>query len=93
MNIVGIIQARMGSSRLPGKVLKDLSGAMVLERVVRRVQRAGTLDEVVVATTDKCGDAPIVALCGERQWPCYMGSEERCAGSITMVPRKPFMQM
>ena len=49
--IVAIIQARMGSTRLPGKVLMDLGGATVLSRVVQRVSRAKSLHEIVVATS------------------------------------------
>ena len=50
MKTVGIIQARMGSTRLPGKVLLDLAGAPMLARVVNRSRRATTVEEVVVAT-------------------------------------------
>jgi spore coat polysaccharide biosynthesis protein SpsF len=51
MNIVAIIQARMGSTRLRGKVLTDLGGQTVLARVVSRVRRATLVNSVVVATT------------------------------------------
>lgn len=76
MKVVGIIQARMGSTRLPGKVLLDLAGEPMLARVVNRVRRAQTLDEVVVATTMQPADDAIVRLCAERGWPCFRGSEE-----------------
>lgn len=71
MKIVGIIQARMNSSRLPGKVLLDLAGEPMLVRVVNRALMATTLDKVVIATPDKA----IVRLCTDRGWPCYCGSE------------------
>ena len=51
MNTVAIIQARMGSSRLPGKVLMDLEGETVLARVVRRLERSRQISKIVVATT------------------------------------------
>jgi len=54
--VVAIIQARMGSERLPGKVLLDIEGQTMLERVVRRVQRASSIDQVVVATTTDVSD-------------------------------------
>lgn len=63
MKTVAIIQARMGSTRLPGKVLKDLAGATVLARVVSRVRRARLIDEVLVATTDRPADDALVAEC------------------------------
>ena len=76
MRVVAIIQARMGSTRLPGKVLLDLAGEPMLARVVNRTQRVQALDEVVVATTMKSDDDAIVDLCDERVWPCFRGSEE-----------------
>jgi spore coat polysaccharide biosynthesis protein SpsF len=59
MRRVVIIQARMGSSRLPGKVLMPLAGRSVLERVVRRAREAAGFDEVAVATSTLTGDDPI----------------------------------
>ncbi|MFI6733621.1 cytidylyltransferase domain-containing protein [Nonomuraea sp. NPDC050451] len=63
MRIVGIVQARMGSTRLPGKVLRELGGRSVLEWVVRAAREAGTLDELVVATTTEQADDAVVAEC------------------------------
>ncbi|HET9626314.1 MAG TPA: glycosyltransferase family protein [Kofleriaceae bacterium] len=57
---VAIVQARMGSSRLPGKVLAALGGATVLEHVVRRLRAAEQVSEVVVATSTAADDDPIV---------------------------------
>jgi spore coat polysaccharide biosynthesis protein SpsF len=65
----------MGSSRLPGKVLLDLAGEPMLARVVNRVQRAQTLDEVVIATTTEPADDALAALCATRGWPCFRGSQ------------------
>ena len=76
MKVVAIIQAHMGSTRLPGKVLKDLAGEPMLARVVDRTRRTQTLDEVVVATTVQPADEAIVHLCAERNWLCFRGSEE-----------------
>ena len=59
MKVVAIIQARMGSTRLPGKVLMDLAGEPMLARVVNRVRRAVTLNEVVVAATTQPADEAI----------------------------------
>ncbi len=55
-SIVVIIQARMGSERLPGKVLLDIEGQTMLERVVRRVQQSRLITRVVVATTTSEAD-------------------------------------
>jgi spore coat polysaccharide biosynthesis protein SpsF len=74
--VVAIIQARMGSTRLPGKVLVDVRGQPMLSYVVGRVRAAKTLDEVVVATTTKPADDVIVAFCRERGVEYFRGSEE-----------------
>jgi spore coat polysaccharide biosynthesis protein SpsF len=63
VNVVAIIQARMGSTRLPGKVLKDLEGETVLARVVSRLRRARLITELLVATTDHPADDAIVKEC------------------------------
>lgn len=76
MNIVAIIQARMGSSRLPGKVLKDLGGETVLARVVRRLRRSRQISRIVVATTTAPGDEAIVAECDRLQVLCFRGAEQ-----------------
>lgn len=75
MKIVAIIQARMGSTRLPGKVLKNLCGQTVLAQVVNRTRRAQLLDDVVVATTDQPADDAIVQECGKLSIPCFRGDE------------------
>jgi spore coat polysaccharide biosynthesis protein SpsF len=74
--IVGIIQARMGSSRLPGKVLADISGHPMLWHVVGRTRSAQTLDQVVVATTTEPADDVIAAFCRECGVDCFRGGEE-----------------
>jgi spore coat polysaccharide biosynthesis protein SpsF len=76
MKTVAIVQARMGSTRLPGKVLQDLAGEPMLARVVNRTCRAKTLQEVVIATTTNTVDDVIVKLCEARGWSWFRGSEE-----------------
>jgi spore coat polysaccharide biosynthesis protein SpsF len=72
---VAIIQARIGSTRLPGKVLLPLLGRPILSRVVERTARAERIDEVVVATTVDPGDEPIVNLAAAEGWAVERGSE------------------
>lgn len=72
--IVAIVQARMGASRLPGKVLLDLGGQSMLRRVVERTRRARLLDSVVVATTSEAQDDPLAELCTARGYLVYRGS-------------------
>jgi len=75
MNVVTIIQARLGSSRLPGKVLMTVGGRSILEWVVHRVRLAGIPGVVLVATSDHPRDDPIEAVCGSVGVPCFRGSE------------------
>ena len=75
MRVVAIIQARMGSTRLPGKVLKDLGGETVLARVVKRARRATLLDEVVVATSGLPADDAIARECEALKVACFRGDE------------------
>lgn len=75
-SIVAIIQARIGSTRLPGKVLDDLAGEPMLARVVNRICRARRIDFAVVATTDKPADDVIFRVCTERGWQCFRGNED-----------------
>jgi len=72
--VVGIIQARMSSNRLPGKVLLDIGGEPMLMRVFARARRAKRLDDVVIATSVDVEDEPIVRLCEERGVPYSRGS-------------------
>jgi glutamate-1-semialdehyde aminotransferase/spore coat polysaccharide biosynthesis protein SpsF (cytidylyltransferase family) len=72
---VALIQARMGSSRFPGKVLEDLAGRPMLWQVVSRVRRARRVDKVVVATTDRAVDDPIARFCEREGIATFRGSE------------------
>jgi spore coat polysaccharide biosynthesis protein SpsF len=56
---VAILQARMSSTRLPGKVMKPLAGAPMIERQIERLRRCETLDRLVVATSDDPSDDPL----------------------------------
>src|SRR5215208_6289559 len=75
MPAVAIVQARMGSSRLPGKVLLDIAGKPTLERVLDRVIRAKSVDRSMVATTRDSTDDAIAMFCRLRNIPCFRGSD------------------
>jgi len=76
MKTVAIIQARMASTRLPGKVMAEVAGRPMLEQVVRRTQGACTLDLVAVATSDGLMDDVIAQLCGKAGILYFRGSED-----------------
>jgi len=66
----------MGSSRLPGKALKDIQGRSMLARVVRRAQRSSLIDRLIVATTDKEADDAIASECKVLGVSVFRGSED-----------------
>jgi spore coat polysaccharide biosynthesis protein SpsF len=76
MKIGAIIQAREGSTRLPGKALIDICGKPALQRVIERVKAAKMIDTVIVATTTNARDDVIVELCERIRCDYFRGSEE-----------------
>lgn len=80
MKVVAIIQARMGSTRLPGKILKEVNGKTLLEYQIERVQRSININEIIVATTTNETDDSIVRLCRKLGIACYRGSEQDVLG-------------
>lgn len=76
MRIVAIIQARMGSTRLPGKVMIMLNERTVLEHVINRVRACSMVDEVVIATTTNSQDDIIIKEADQCGVKWYRGSEE-----------------
>src|SRR5215831_10454506 len=75
-NIVAIIQARMGSTRLPGKVLADIAGEPMLARIVSRVEQATLIQKVVVAISDATEDDRVAEFCERKKIAAFRGSEQ-----------------
>ncbi len=73
--VVATIEARMTSTRLPGKVLKEAVGKPMLDLMVERLKRAPSLSGIVIATTTDPSDDPIVELAGRLGVGCHRGSE------------------
>lgn len=76
MKVAAIIQARMGSSRLAGKVLMKVLGRPLLAYQLERVGRSVNIDEILVATTDKAIDDDVALLCESLGIPYLRGSED-----------------
>lgn len=76
MNIAVIIQARMGSTRLPGKIMKEIQGKKILWHVVERVKRSKLINQITIATTDDPADNEIEDFCKENKIDCFRGDEE-----------------
>jgi spore coat polysaccharide biosynthesis protein SpsF len=75
LKIVAIIQARMNSTRLPGKILYKVLDKALLTLQIERIRRVTLIDEIVIATTTNNGDEPIVELCQKLDVACYRGCE------------------
>jgi spore coat polysaccharide biosynthesis protein SpsF len=76
MTVVAIIQARMSSSRLPGKVLLPLANKPVLAHVVERLSYSRLIEKIVVATSVASSDDPIADFCHKNHILCFRGSLE-----------------
>lgn len=74
--ILAIVQARMASERLTGKVLMKISGKPVLQLVVERTLQASLIDDIVVATSVNPEDDVIEEFCDEMDYRCFRGDEE-----------------
>ncbi len=72
--ILGILQARCSSTRLPGKVLKPIVGKPMLQLQLERLQQSKKMDQMVVATSMEPSDQPLVELCADISVPCMRGS-------------------
>jgi spore coat polysaccharide biosynthesis protein SpsF len=82
--VFAMVQARMGSTRLPGKVLADIEGRPMLARVVDRALKARTLQGVVVASSRSDSDDPIASSCEELGFTCFRGSV-RITGDCPLI--------
>ena len=71
-----IVQARMTSTRLPGKIMKEVMGKPLLEYQVERIKRVKSKDEIVIATTRGDADRVIVDFCDRVSISCFRGSEQ-----------------
>jgi spore coat polysaccharide biosynthesis protein SpsF len=88
-----IIQARMGSTRLPGKVLMDVNGKSILENLLDRLSPATGVDEIIVATTNLPEDDAIESFCANKNIKCFRGSDwdvlDRFYQAVGMLENKP----
>ena len=75
MKIVAIVQARMGSTRLPGKVMKTINGVPVIELLLLRLSGAKLIDQIVVATSFDERNAPLITHVRKLGFQCSQGSE------------------
>lgn len=72
--IAAILQARVSSSRLPGKVLKQILGRPMIGLQIERLKRLKSIDSLIVATSDHSSDDELALICGELGVKCFRGS-------------------
>ena len=87
MSVLAVIIARMGSTRLPGKVLMKLGGLPTLLWVIAAAQRAYGIDEVIVATTTEPADDAIAERCAYEEVLCYRGAEHDVLARVAAAAR------
>lgn len=80
MRIAAIVQARMSSQRLPGKVLHRVAGKPLLGYLVERLRRCQTLDSILLATSVSAADDAIAYFCDSQGVPCHRGPLDDVAG-------------
>ena len=95
--VVAIIQAHMSSSRLPGKIMKDLCGEPALYRMIERVRQAKNIDNVVVATSTLACDDVIIEACEKWGVDTFRGSDhdvlERYWGATQAYPAGTYVRL
>jgi spore coat polysaccharide biosynthesis protein SpsF len=97
LKTLAIVQARMGSSRFPGKSLRPLFGRTVLGLLLERLKRSRKLDAIVVATSDRAVDNPIVSVAASYGLQSVRGSEEdvlkRFRLAVSIVPTQAVVRI
>lgn len=90
---VALVQARMGSTRLPGKVLMDVHGKTLVGNLVDRIKTAQHLDELIIVTTNNPEDDALEQWCNNNDVKCYRGSDwdvlDRFYQAANSLPEKP----
>ena len=88
MKRVIAVQARVTSTRLPGKVMADIAGRPMLAQQLRRLKQCSMADEIVIATTPALTDEPIVELAKREGVQCFRGSEDDVLSRIVGAARQ-----
>lgn len=87
LKVVAVVQARMSSARLPGKVLREVGGRPLLTYLIDRLRRCRALDNVVIATSTSDDDDPIAAFAQANRVDCHRGSLDDVAARLLSAAR------
>jgi len=85
--VYGIIQARMGSSRLPGKVMMEIKGRSILDLLVQRIKDSKLLNGIIIATSISDKDNIIEEYCSKNNVNCFRGSEENVLERVLLAAK------
>ena len=88
LKVIAIVQARMGSTRMPGKVIADIHGRPMLSWLLDRVKSVKSLDEIVIATTQNIEDDVLEVFARANKIQCFRGSEEDVLGRYFHCAKK-----
>ena len=88
MKVVAIVQARMGSTRLPGKVMKQINGFPMIELLLNRLAKSKRVDQIVVATSTAAINQPLVDYVNMLGFSCEQGSENDVLDRYVMAAKK-----
>jgi spore coat polysaccharide biosynthesis protein SpsF len=95
--VIAIVQARMGSRRLPGKTLTEIHGRTLLQYLLDRLERCRTLTQVVIATSDQPIDDPVAEYCSRMSIACHRGDHDDVAGrylsALDVMPSQAFVRL
>lgn len=82
LRVVATIEARMASTRLPGKVMREIVGVPMLGHLITRLEACESVDEIVVASTTRMDDDAIEDYCRSRGTPVFRGDEDDVMGRV-----------
>lgn len=85
MRVIAVVQGRMSSQRLPGKILRSIAGKPMIQYVIESVRMAQNVSEVVLATSDQASDDPVAEFAIEHGVPLVRGNLEDVAGRFLRV--------
>lgn len=88
LNISAVIQARMGSTRLPGKVLKKIDGKPILQYQIERIKKSKLINKIIIATTKEKKDNKIEKLAKKVKVNCFRGSTNDVLGRVAGAIKK-----
>src|SRR6056300_643801 len=88
MKVVAVVQARMGSSRLPGKVMKLINGTPVVELLLKRLSCSKKIDHILVATSVDPQNIPLKDHVNSLGFECEIGSEEDVLSRVYHAAKK-----